>query len=109
MRLQEIMTLSVRNVTPQLAAEDAWQLMRAARVRHLAVMEAGHLVGILSERDLGSARGGAVRKNRTVVELMTPHTVTATPQTTVKEAANLLRGHVIGCLPSWKARRSWAS
>ena len=99
MRLEEIMNMAVGSVPPQLRAEDAWSRMRAEHVRHLAVMEAGRLVGILSERDLGATRGAAVRKNRVVRELMTPRVVTATPRTTVKEAANLLRGHVIGCLP----------
>jgi acetoin utilization protein AcuB len=99
MRVDEIMTYDVRSVPPQLSAEDAYQLMRQERVHHLAVIEQGKLVGVLSERDLGSSRGGGARKNRLVVELMTEHAVTATPRTTVRDAANLLRGHVIGCLP----------
>jgi acetoin utilization protein AcuB len=105
MRLQEIMNRDVRTVSPSLAAEDAYQLMRQAQVRHLAVMEGPRLVGVLSERDLGSSRGGAGRKNRLVVELMTPHTITASPETTVREAANLLRGHIIGCLPVLEGRK----
>jgi acetoin utilization protein AcuB len=99
MRLNEIMTLDVRSVAPEASAEDAYALMRSERVRHLAVMDRGKLVGVLSERDLGSSRGTGVRKNKLVVELMTDHTVTATPRTTVREAANLLRGHIVGCLP----------
>jgi len=99
MRVQEIMNPTVLSVAPDLDAEAAWQKMKAARVRHLTVMERGLLVGILSERDIGGTRGASVRKNRMVVELMTPHAVVARPATTVKEAANLMRGHVIGCLP----------
>ncbi|CAN5899249.1 hypothetical protein BH11MYX2_BH11MYX2_11170 [soil metagenome] len=30
---------------------------------------------------------------------MTAHVVVAAPETTIKQAANLLRGRVIGCLP----------
>ena len=39
-----------------------------------------------------------MRKGRTVADLMTPHVVTATPTTTVRQAANLMRGRSIGCL-----------
>jgi acetoin utilization protein AcuB len=99
MRLQEIMTRNVLVVPPQLAADEAYDRMRAARVRHLVVVENGELIGVLSDRDLRAVGGVAARRQRRVIELMTAHTVTATPATTVREAANLLRGHVIGCLP----------
>jgi CBS-domain-containing membrane protein len=56
-------------------------------------------VGVVSERDLGGPKGAEVRRGRTVGDLMSQPLVTATPQTTVREAANLLRGHLVGCLP----------
>jgi acetoin utilization protein AcuB len=99
MRVQEIMSTPVFSVSPELDAEGAWQKMKAGRVHHLAVLEGQRLVGVLSERDLGGERGQTLRKNRVVVELMTPHAVVARPTTTVKEAANFMRGHSIGCLP----------
>jgi acetoin utilization protein AcuB len=99
MRLQDIMTREVESVAPSLSAEDAWEIMAREDIRHLVVMEERQLVGILTERDLGGRKGAAARKNRLVVELMTPHAITARARTTVREAANLLRGHVIGCLP----------
>jgi acetoin utilization protein AcuB len=99
MRLQEIMSREVETIAPDLPAEVAWEVMARAGIRHLVVMEDGQLVGILSERDLGGQKGTSARRNRLVVELMTPHAVTAGPRATVREAANLLRGHVIGCLP----------
>ena len=105
MRLDEIMTTDVRAVSPELPAEEAFELMRRERVRHLAVVERGQLVGVLSERDLGGRRGSTARANRLVVELMNDHAITATPRTTVREAANLLRGHIIGCLPVMDGRK----
>ena len=74
--------------------------MRTGRVRHLLVLDRREVVGILSDRDLGgrlaasSARTGALN----VADLMTGTVVTADPDTTVRQAANLLRGHIIGCL-----------
>jgi acetoin utilization protein AcuB len=99
MRVEEIMTKAVRVVAPRLDAEAAWQRMREARIRHLVVKDGDRVLGILSERDLGGARGRAARKGRTAGELMTPEVIVAAPTTTLRQAANLLRGHVIGCLP----------
>lgn len=99
MRLMEIMTTDVATASPAEDAERAFQRMRTRRIRHLVVMEGRQVVGILSERDLGGARGGQIRAGRTVSELMSEQAVTASPTTTVRQAANLLRARTIGCLP----------
>lgn len=99
MRIGDIMTKSVRAIGPATDAEAAWRQMQAARIHHLAVMEGGRLVGVLSERDLGGARGAAARKGHTAGDLMSEHAVVAAPTTTLRQAANLLRGRAIGCLP----------
>ncbi|WP_242342787.1 CBS domain-containing protein [Anaeromyxobacter terrae] len=99
MRIGEIMTREVRTVGPGQSADDAYQSMRLHGIRHLVVMDGRRVVGIVSERDLGGGRGGAVRAGRTVEELMARHVATAAPETTIRQAANLLRGRTIGCLP----------
>lgn len=99
MRLQEIMSTNVRTVAPGLSADEAWEIMQQHDIHHLVVMEKGRLIGVISERDLGGRRGPAVRRNQTVLDLMTPHTITGKPTSSVKQAANLLRGYIIGCLP----------
>jgi CBS domain-containing protein len=99
MQIDEIMTKAVRVIAPELDAERAWQTMRTARVRHLVVMDGDQAIGILSERDLGGTRGAAVRKGQRVRDLMTTDVVAVAPDENLRRAANLLRGHVIGCLP----------
>jgi CBS domain-containing protein len=49
--------------------------------------------------------GVALRKGRTVADLMTPHVVTAASTTSVRQAANLMRGRSIGCLVIAEGRR----
>lgn len=105
MRIEDIMTKRVRTVSPQLDALAAWQEMRAARIHHLIVLDEGRVVGIVSERDLGGERGGAPRSETTVAELMTPNVAIAAPETTLRKAANLMRGRVIGCLPVVDGKR----
>jgi acetoin utilization protein AcuB len=99
MRLQDIMRTDVKTVGMTAAGDAAWALMREARIRHLVVLERGTVRGVISERDLGGARGSSVRKNHTVAELMTEDPFCVTSKTTIREAANLMRGRSIGCLP----------
>ena len=49
------MTKPVCTVSPTAAADDAWNLMRAQRVRHLVVSDHNRVVGVLSDRDAGGA------------------------------------------------------
>jgi acetoin utilization protein AcuB len=99
MRLMEIMTTDVQAASPSEDAEKAFQRMRTQRIRHLVVLDGRRVVGVLSERDVGGARGRALRAGKTVGELMSDQAVTASPTTTVRQAANLLRARTIGCLP----------
>lgn len=99
MRLQEIMSTRVRTTSPETPADQAWEMMKELSIHHLLVLEKGRLLGLISERDLGGRRGLSVRKGLTVLDLMTPHTITAKPSTSIKQAANLMRGHGVGCLP----------
>ena len=105
MRVQEIMTTDVKTVGPGAPADEAWNVMRAKGVHHLVVTDGSRIAGILSDRDAGGRRGSAVRRNRTVAELMTSHVVTVPPTTPVRKAANLMRGRSIGCLVVTKGQR----
>jgi CBS domain-containing protein len=99
MRLREFMRTDVETIESSEDATLAWTRMRQRRIRHLVVTERGEVAGVVSERDLGGKDGEKVRKGRTVKELMTGRVVTATPQMTLRQAANLMRGRTIGCLP----------
>jgi CBS domain-containing protein len=98
MRVQDVMTERVQTISPTASAEDAWTLMRGRRIHHLVVTKGRQVVGILSDRDAGSRVGAAVRRTRTVSELMTAPAVTIAPTATIKKAANIMRGRSIGCL-----------
>jgi CBS domain-containing protein len=62
----------------------------------LLVFTGGRVVGILSDRDFGRRAGP--RGTGTVTEVMSDDVVTASPQMTIRQAANLMRGRWIGCL-----------
>jgi acetoin utilization protein AcuB len=98
MRVQDVMSVKLKTVGPGAAAEDAWNMMRLHKIRHLVVTDESRVVGVLSDRDAGSRGGAALRANKTVADLMTSPAVTVSPTMTVREAANLMRGRSIGCL-----------
>jgi len=99
MRIFEIMSERVRTVTPTLPAVDAWRLMVAESVHHLIVKDGSRVVGVLSDSDAGGRHGAAVRSGTIVADLMERHFAAVTRQDTVRKAANLMRGRLIGCLP----------
>jgi acetoin utilization protein AcuB len=98
MRVQDVMTTRVHTVSPDVTADDAWRMMRTHRIHHLVVTQTGRIVGILSGEDVGGAHGAPARRNLTVGDLMTRAVVTVSAETTVRKAANLMRGRLIGCL-----------
>jgi CBS domain-containing protein len=98
MRVQDVMTEDVQTVPPETAAGEAWNVMKAKRIHHLVVTKGRRVVGVLSDRDAGGRQGDAVRQSRTVADLMTQPVLTVPPETTVRKAANLMRGRSIGCL-----------
>ncbi len=99
LRLSDIIVAQVETVEPSESAEKAWHLMCQHGIHHLVVTRNGAVLGILSARDLAGHRGGNFRAGRKVVELMIQDVTTAKPHTTVRQAAFLMRGRSIGCLP----------
>jgi acetoin utilization protein AcuB len=99
MHVKDLMTKHVETTTPTAKATVAWEVMQTLRIHHLVVMRNGEACGVLSSRDLGGRSGASVRQETTVEKLMSPMAITVTSNTTVREAANLMRGRGIGCLP----------
>ncbi len=97
MRIGEVMTHRVETVPARESAENALRTMRAKRIRHLVVELPGGAVGVVSIRDLESLARD--RSAWAVEDVMSAPAATGTPHMTVREAANLLRGRTIGCLP----------
>jgi acetoin utilization protein AcuB len=104
MRVQEVMTENVRTVPVDTPAEQAWSLMKTDGIHHLVVTDGRRIVGVLSNRD-GGRRSGNGRHVATVQELMTKPVVTIAPDATIRQAANVMRGRTIGCLPVTRGDR----
>jgi acetoin utilization protein AcuB len=101
MRLQDIMSNDIKTIAPNASVAEARSLMRTYGFHHLLVRDQRRIVGVVSDRDLGGRIAGRTSEGgaRRVSEVMTVHPATAAPDMTVRQAANLLRGRSIGCLP----------
>src|SRR5436190_1364582 len=105
MRINDIMSAPVFTIGADEPATTAWETMRFHRTRHLMVTsEEQRVIGVVSASDLGGRHGDVVRAGRRVSDLMTEKLVVARPDTTFREAANLMRGHSVNCLPVFNDR-----
>jgi acetoin utilization protein AcuB len=73
------------------------QMMDKGGFHRVPVVDAGKLVGIVSDRDLRQHTGTLARVK--VNGAMTTSVVSVTPTTILEAAANLMVGHKIGALP----------
>jgi len=95
----EIMDTKVGSIEPNATASFAWSRMKSRGTDHLIVMEDGEARGILSARDLGGAGGARLRSGRVVRDLMISDAVNVGPNTTLRDAVNLMLDRQIGSLP----------
>jgi CBS domain-containing membrane protein len=110
LRVADVMTREVRTLGPNDQLRLAEELMQQGRFRHVVVVDAGRVAGVLSQRDifhgalawsLGQGRKAheQLLAATAVKDVMGSHVVTVDPDAPLAEAAALLREHKIGCLP----------
>lgn len=98
--VSSIMSQRLLTVRPKDSTALAAQMMIWSSVRHLPVVDGEELVGIVSDRDLLKLQGGV----GTIADIMSkPHT--ATPSTTIDEAAAQMAAEKIDCLPVVEGRK----
>jgi CBS domain-containing protein len=113
-RVSEIMESEVVTLAAADRLDLADDVMRLGQVRHIPVLDDGRVVGIVTQRDLLAASLSKAlafdpAQRRTfmhsvdVGEVMARDVVTVGPDATLGEAARLLLGRRIGCLPVVKA------
>lgn len=110
LRVEEVMAREVVTLGPEDRLDLADDVMRLGRIRHMPVLEAERLVGIVSSRDLLAAslskhlafdapERRTFLRSVTVSEAMTRDPITIEPTATLREAAERMLQHRIGCLP----------
>lgn len=97
--VRDVMVTDLITIGPETTARAAWKLMRDGRFRHLPVLKAGRLVGILSDRDLRPVLLSPSLARVRVADLMSEEITTVRAGAPVEDAASLLVTKKIGCLP----------
>jgi len=111
--IKEKMQKNPITISPDASFYEARALIRDKGIRHLPVVDKnGHLVGILTDRDIREAAPSDATSlsahelhyllgKLKVSGFMTPKDklVTITPDLIIEEAVQLMRDHKIGCLP----------
>jgi CBS domain-containing protein len=90
-QLRDIMTTQVLTTSAERPVSEVTAMMVKARVGSAIILQGSWLAGILTERDV--LRAAASRSDLTtspVSQWMTKDPVTATPDTTTEEAAQLM-------------------
>jgi CBS domain-containing protein len=109
-RVRDIMGTKLVTISANERLSTVDDIMTLGRVRHIPVVQAGRLVGVVSQRDLLRASLSALSEHRdaerraflSVVEIarvMSTPPVVVTPEATIEQAAAIMAGKRIGCLP----------
>lgn len=112
MRVSALMTRKPFTLGPEASLDEALQLMDEHGLRHLPLVQDGHLFGVVSDRDLLEATGwmparvrelyqdpGTDQRGRTLRELAHTRVRTLAPDDELVAAALELVAAKIGCLP----------
>lgn len=114
--VRHLMHAAPVTISPDATVPEAQRLMQHQRVQHLLVVQDGHLLGILAERDLLAVLPSPATSlskwevlylldKLTVRQVMTTEVVTVTPESTVSDAVRLMLAHRISALPVVEARQ----
>lgn len=97
--LKDIMSTEITTVTPEMPLNQAFNLMLVNNFHHLIVTDHDRVVGLLSIRDLDILGDTQAREGLQVGAAMITRMVTAHPDMALQDAANLMQGRHLGCLP----------
>ncbi len=109
-QLSEIMHRDLVTVDKRASLRRARRILDQHRIRHLLVVDGKRLVGIVTDRDIRTAAPSSkspltmaereeFMDELKVVEVMSRRLITASPDTSVREAARVMVSEKIGCLP----------
>jgi CBS domain-containing protein len=106
MNVRDVMTPNPQSVSPNDSIQNAARIMRDADTGVVPVVENGRPVGLVTDRDIvvrAVADSGQV--NRPVREIITGNVVSATPEMSTREAAELMSEHQVRRLPVVEGER----
>ncbi|MFY4774562.1 acetoin utilization AcuB family protein [Metabacillus sp. RGM 3146] len=110
MIVEQIMAKNVRTLSPENTVEDAIDLLKKQRIRHIPILtKEGFLAGIVSDRDIKDASPSIFQLKdhmeelkRPLKDIMRKDVITGHPFDFAEEISSILTEHQISCLPILK-------
>ena len=100
MNIRDVMTLDPQTVSPQDSIQRAARIMRDQDTGVVPVVDNGRPVGVVTDRDIvvrAVAEDGKL--NRPIGEIVSGSMVSVSPDTSTREAAELMSEHQVRRLP----------
>ena len=100
MNIRDVMTPNPRTVSPEESIQNAARIMRDEDTGAVPVVENGRPVGMVTDRDIvvrAVADGGQL--DRPIRDIVTGHVISASPDMSTREAAELMSEHQVRRLP----------
>jgi predicted transcriptional regulator len=109
-RVRDIMSGQIVTISCDDSLSTVEDIMTLGRVRHMPVVRGGHLVGVVSERDLlraslsnltalGNEQRRAFLQVVEIKRVMSAPPIVIDPDASIEEAALVMAERKIGCLP----------
>ena len=99
MNIRDVMTSNPRTVSPSDTIQNAARIMRDEDPGAVPVVENGRPVGMVTDRDIVVRAVANGELNRPVRDVVSGSVVTARPDMSTKEAAELMSEHQVRRLP----------
>jgi CBS domain-containing membrane protein len=98
--ISQVMQPRPKTIGPEETVRTAVVKMRVHGIRHLIVTQPdGTVIGLLSQRDILRHLAEVGQQTVEVRQVMSAPVLSGTPETTLFDAAQLMRKQRIGCLP----------
>jgi len=95
--IDKYMTAMPHTINPDLPVKKALEMMREHRIRHVPVLSAGQLLGVVTDRDIKLASSFQGSTELTVNDVMTPDPYCVVPHSPLDQAVFEMAEHRYGC------------
>jgi CBS domain-containing protein len=99
MHIRDVMTPNPRFVSPDDSIQSAAQIMRDEDTGAVPVCDNGRTIGMLTDRDIVVRAIAEGQTNRSVRDIATREIISARPDMSTREAAELMSEHQVRRLP----------
>lgn len=101
----DVMQPRVETLSSRMSLAEALQAFAQSSHRNFPIVEAGKLVGILTQKDLANISQRQLGGDTAISEIMTPEPITVRSDDTLAHVLHLLNRYNLSCLPVTVGRR----